>query len=264
MKRYTVPPLLRTIISRYKRVIFVSPHLDDAVFSAGQLITSISSYLPVRVISIFTQAGTPPYTLSAKKHLRICGYKNAHTLYDVRRREDISACDRMSADYQHLGLTDALWRQHPHPGLVTRFFSKIIPETIHLYPTYRLHVLSYKIPKPDPAPKLMSARLKSSLSDKTTLSFCPLAVNTHIDHLIVRNVCRQLTERLIYWLDYPYYRIPEKPILQFTDSAGLTNVSLPLNNSAKINLMRMYQSQFRATFPESLPRLPPERYYFKP
>ena len=52
-----------------KKVFFVSPHLDDAVFSAGNLLLTLAEKTEIMVINVFTQADTKPYTYSAKKYL---------------------------------------------------------------------------------------------------------------------------------------------------------------------------------------------------
>jgi hypothetical protein len=48
---------------------FLSPHLDDAVLSAGGLISSLSGNTSVTVVNIFTTAGEKN-TLSAKKSIQ--------------------------------------------------------------------------------------------------------------------------------------------------------------------------------------------------
>jgi hypothetical protein len=45
-------PLIAEIVARRKQCVFVSPHLDDAVFSAGSLISFFASRTDVTIAMV--------------------------------------------------------------------------------------------------------------------------------------------------------------------------------------------------------------------
>ena len=102
---------------------FISPHLDDAVFSAGGLMIFLAKKNPVTVVNVFTEAGDLPYTLSAKKYLSVCEVDDARKLFEQRRNEDQKVLEKVGVKVVNLGFVDALWRKKEG---VARF--KIIPE----------------------------------------------------------------------------------------------------------------------------------------
>src|SRR3989344_5876415 len=96
--------------------VFVSPHLDDSILSAGALMCHLSQKTKVTAITVFTEASPKPYTLSAKKFLYSCGYRNAQELFDARKKEDSNIFSGLGVEFRHLGFTDAAWRKKENPG----------------------------------------------------------------------------------------------------------------------------------------------------
>jgi LmbE family N-acetylglucosaminyl deacetylase len=81
------------------RVLVVSPHLDDAVFSLAEFL--VRDGLPSRrVLTVFTEAG--PATGTA--HARATGFSGPEEEFAARRREDAAAMARLGVAYEHLGL----------------------------------------------------------------------------------------------------------------------------------------------------------------
>ena len=74
------------------RRIFVSPHLDDAVFACGQWIAS--STRPV-VLTIF--AGAAPRDARLTVWDRECGFDEGDDVMALRRMEDRAALERLGA-----------------------------------------------------------------------------------------------------------------------------------------------------------------------
>lgn len=75
-----------------RRRLFVSPHLDDAVFACGEWIAS--SIRPA-VVTVF--AGSPPADAPLTRWDRECGFEDGDDVMDLRRGEDRAALDRLSA-----------------------------------------------------------------------------------------------------------------------------------------------------------------------
>ncbi|MCR4313010.1 MAG: PIG-L family deacetylase [Candidatus Roizmanbacteria bacterium] len=68
---------------------FISPHLDDAILSAGGLINYLKDRKKIKIITVFTEGDK---------------------LFLKRRIEDMNVCRYLGIEYLHLGFTDVLWR----------------------------------------------------------------------------------------------------------------------------------------------------------
>lgn len=245
---------------------FISPHLDDAVFSAGGLIAYLSRHTQVEIVTVFTSASPRPYTFSATQFLKQCAYADVDALFADRRNEDRSACAIIGITPVHLGHTDALWRKVSSPGILRRMLSRILPEFLHAYPTYRLHIIRGGVSRHDkPLSMVLGEELKKIVgTDKEHMLFCPLAVRSHIDHVLVRDVCLAVfaKERVILWEDFPYNianPIGEKDIAPF--AARAFSFDRPEEREKKLNMIRAYKSQAQAMFPDGNIPLVPEVYY---
>lgn len=182
-------------------VFFISPHLDDAVFSAGALISSLRQ--GATVITVFSDCSPPPETLSAKRFVRSCGFASAVQLFEERRREDIAVLEGARAKHVHLGFTDAAWRKKP--GWQTHPLGRIIPELVHLYPL-RPSKYAGRIRSEDRGlMKDLGDRLRGEIATGSVV-FCPAGTGRHVDHLIVRTVCERIFPETIFWDDLPYSR----------------------------------------------------------
>ena len=108
--------MLTEAIEQGVPLVVLSPHLDDAVLSCGALMIHAAKRTPVTVVTLFTEAGPPPYTLSARRYLRQVGAEDAESLYRQRRAEDRAALEPMGITWVHAGLTEALYRRRPGSG----------------------------------------------------------------------------------------------------------------------------------------------------
>ena len=107
--------LIREIQDAGSAVLFVSPHLDDAVLSCGALLSHLAGTCPVTVLTVFSAAAQPAKSgLAARKTLRGLGIADAEAHYEERRAEDIEVLKEAGASWIHLGLTDALFRRVGH------------------------------------------------------------------------------------------------------------------------------------------------------
>jgi LmbE family N-acetylglucosaminyl deacetylase len=229
---------------------FVSPHLDDALFSAGDLIFHLAKKVPVTVITVFTKATSGPYTLSAYSFLKQSGYKNVRTLYENRNKEDEKLLQDMGVRSVHLGYVDALFRQK-----ITKLnlLGKLVPELVHVYPTYRFHMAKGTISayERDTLIEDLGKRLKKHIKNKSIV-FAPAGIGNHVDHLITRDVCNKFFSPCIYWEDYPYNtRCPEQvDHNEWIVSHNLQRQELKTGWKEKVKLIKGYETQVDAIFPE--------------
>ena len=68
---------LEAIVDRGGPLVVLSPHLDDAALSCGAMMIHACQTIPVTVATLFTEAGPPPYTLSARRYLHQVGARDA-------------------------------------------------------------------------------------------------------------------------------------------------------------------------------------------
>lgn len=86
--------------------LVVSPHLDDAVFSAGQLLAGNPDAV---VVTVF--AGIPkPDTVDS--YDRACGFANSEQAMRHRRKEDETALAMLGAEAVHLDLFGIQYESH--------------------------------------------------------------------------------------------------------------------------------------------------------
>ena len=247
---------LDSIVKNKKACYFISPHFDDAVFSAGALMTYLAKHVSVTVINIFTKASEPPYTLSADMFLRQCGYNDAQKLFADREREDASVFKSINVKVINLSFSDALWRKKKHPGRLARFFPNIAGLSA-TYPTYKFHAIKGKIAKADLDTIVeIKDELKDKVRDADSVVFCPMGVGKHVDHVITRAVCDELFRDVIRWSDFPYNEKSQK------NSGGFQSFSFAEGLSKKRKLIEGYKSQYNAIFHAGL-TLRPEEFFYK-
>lgn len=187
-----------------KQVILLSPHFDDALFSAGGLLWQLKqNQIKTTVVNIFTQASNCKPTLSAKKFLQQVQATDAEALYIQREKEDHVALEDCATAVINLGFTEALWRtRKPKTSIIANLF----PEMNHIYPTYRWHIISGKIsPADTPLIEAITEKIRNILKNQQDyLVLCPLGIGNHVDHLVVKKAAENLAVPLIYWEDIPY------------------------------------------------------------
>lgn len=87
-------------------LVVVSPHLDDAVFSCGELLASSPG---ATVVTVF--AGMPAESWPLPDWDAACGFASARQAIAARRREDRAALERLGAQPCWLGCLDRQYRR---------------------------------------------------------------------------------------------------------------------------------------------------------
>ncbi|MDR5821608.1 PIG-L family deacetylase [Caballeronia sp. LZ043] len=88
-----------------RRLLVISPHLDDAVFSCGALLAAETDAL---VCTVF--AGTPEMPMVTGWDTE-CGFGDAHQAMEARRAEDIAALEILGARARHLSFLDSQYAE---------------------------------------------------------------------------------------------------------------------------------------------------------
>jgi LmbE family N-acetylglucosaminyl deacetylase len=175
--------------------IFLSPHLDDAVFSCGGLIYElVSAGNEVEVWTVF--AGDPPpgplSPLAQALHRR---WQTGPDAPAVRRGEDQTACELLGAHPVHLDIPECIYRVRSDNGL------PLIGSNEELFQP----LLEIELP--------LAARIADLLREqlrKGSRLVSPLAIGGHIDHHLVRTAAEALQRPLFYYGDYPYLATGEE------------------------------------------------------
>jgi hypothetical protein len=241
------PDFVKEIVKNKTHCYFISPHLDDAIFSSGELMAYLSNKVPVTVINVFTNAGDNRNTLSAKAFLKQSGFGNPDNLFKLRIGEDKRAMSSLGINSFYLGFTDALWRKTKRKGWINNILSKISPEFNRVYPTYRFNVISGKISSHDnEIKKEIKKKLKLLIeSGKNFQVFCPIGFGNHVDHLLVREACQEMFKGgVIYWGDFPYWLTTHQKN-KFISENSLAADVIPSLTDRKKDLFDFYQTQVK-------------------
>jgi LmbE family N-acetylglucosaminyl deacetylase len=183
------------------RLIYISPHLDDAVLSAGGLI--FDQARTGRRVEIWTVVcGFPPEgeltPLAQALHFQ-WGFASAEETVRVRRAEDERAASIVGAQAVHFDVPDCIYRRGADGE-----------------PLYPMGVFV----EPHPAESGLAARITSTLAarlEPDDVLFCPLTIGNHVDHVTVRKAAEGLGRPLQYFADIPYLLNAPEELKRFSD-----------------------------------------------
>jgi LmbE family N-acetylglucosaminyl deacetylase len=248
--------------------VVMSPHLDDAVLSCGALLAHLAPQHPITVVTAFTAAAPPPWSLPARRHLRAIGSADAELLFGQRRAEDREVLDELGVEVVHLGLRDALFRRagesadgRPGPGRRKGSWWRR-GRGWPAYPTFRFDAARGRVASCDAwLPAEVGARVgEITRASQTAVVFAPLGVGRHVDHLIIRRAAQDLRLRTVYYSDFPYSEtaVPEAG---FVRRAGLIPHPWLSGRAENANRIAGYRTQFAGLFPTGTVPMRPEIYW---
>lgn len=195
------------------RWIYLSPHLDDAVLSAGGLIyEQTHAHIPVEIWTFM--CGYPPVNevspLAEENHVK-WGFSSAREGIDIRREEDRTAAAIVGANVTHFDFLDCIYRRGATSGewLYTDIFVPPHAEDADL---------------PRQIVETIAARI---LPDDILV--CQLSVGSHIDHVLVRQAAELLGRPLLYDIDIPY--VLNKPEEFVPKSEGMNEATYSITEA---------------------------------
>ena len=205
--------------------IFLSPHLDDAVFSCGGLLSYLAEQgVPTKIVTIFSNQVSDPTQFTEYARSLHTRWGTGDDPYRIRKQEDTNACRLIGAEQVHLGFFECIYRFLPNGlPLVSsddELFGEIKPDEGELI-------------------RQVAEKIVGTTSGKY-ICVCPLGLGHHIDHQITRRAV-EMSQKPLYYADLPYAL--GLPVQVFT---GMTRLSfnIPDKNAtewAKANLL--YASQ---------------------
>jgi LmbE family N-acetylglucosaminyl deacetylase len=227
------------------QAIYLSPHLDDVVFSCGgQIFMQTSAGKPVLIVTIAT--GSPPRAAYSEfvqlLHERWGAAEAtnpAAAVFARRRAEDVAACSLLGAEYAHWDILDCIYRLDPGKGEQLYHTRDDIFGMVHPADELLLEQLAQRI-----------ARLPAH--DQL---FVPLTAGNHVDHQLTRAAAERAfaADQLFYYEDYPYVRDPEAltAVLRADGNGDWKPQVITLNEAAleaKVAAVLAYESQLSSFF----------------
>ena len=211
--------------------LYLSPHLDDVVFSCGGRIWQQGQASEsVVVVTVF--AGAPDPTASFSPYARELHERWGHPVEAVkeRQREDRQALALLGAEAVHWDYRDCIYRRTPRGDYAYASEAALWGE---------MH----------PSEAALAQRLTGRIRDLPLRPegalYVPLAVGGHVDHRIVRRAAEMCGRELIYYEDFPYAEDPEDVSAALAGRRWKSElVSLPPEAlEAKIAAIARYRSQ---------------------
>jgi len=208
--------------------VYLSPHLDDAIFSCGGLIArQTTAGDEVSVVTVC--AGDPPVgeltPFAYELHRRWGGEGSPMGL---RRAEDLVACGRVGASVVHLPLLDAIYRRSP--------------SGVALYPDGES---LFGDPAPEDAATVEQiAAALARVVPREAEVYAPLGLGGHVDHRLTRRAGEQLAAPRWYYRDVPY-ALRESPRQPDPMPAEAAEAALPLADG-EIDLWAAASGEYRS------------------
>ncbi|WP_328901268.1 PIG-L family deacetylase [Streptomyces sp. NBC_00441] len=212
--------------------LFVSPHWDDAVMSAGGLLAvRAGAACEDALLTVFAQVPVPPFSGFSRGFHTACGLGD--DIGERRAAEDRSAAAVLGVRLLQGDVLDAIYRRGPSGGWLYdgegRTFEPRAADD-DVFPRVR---------------GVVAAAVRERTPD---LMLAPFGIGGHVDHLLVRaavvSVGREQDIPVLLWEDQPYalrHRVPGAP--------GGVDVAIGEEAWArKIEATAAYASQLRMLF----------------
>lgn len=246
--------LVRITCSTCSPVVVLSPHLDDGVLSCGALLAYLAHQCDVTVVTVFTEAAPPPWSLPVRRRLRAVGM-DAETWFAHRRAEDTAVLAEIGAAVVHLGLREAPYRRSDGGTGPLRWWRW------PTYPTVRFDAHRGRIARADAGlPAEIGARVSEVVrAREARVIFVPLGIGRHVDHLLTRRAAHHLRQhlrsRIVYYSDFPYSETAA-PDRGFIQRAALASYPWLAGRAENAKRIAGYRTQLAILFPHGIPTSP--------
>jgi LmbE family N-acetylglucosaminyl deacetylase len=214
------------------RWIYISPHLDDAVLSAGGFIyEQTRAGDPVEIWTIV--CGFPPpgelTPLAQVLHFQ-WGTGTPEETVKLRRAEDMDAASILGANAVHFDVPDCIYRRGPDG------------EPLYLDIFAQPHEMEAHLPG-------QIAQTIAPLLKTDDQVVCQFGIGGHVDHILVRQAVERLKRPLWYAADLPY--LFNQPGELAPKTAGMKAVMHPITEAglaAWVEAILAYKSQLSSLF----------------
>ncbi|MDX1686422.1 MAG: PIG-L family deacetylase [Candidatus Promineifilaceae bacterium] len=172
-------------------LLYLSPHLDDAVLSCGgQIYMHTEAGRSVLVVTFMAGEPRTDTRSTLAEYLHHNWGVTAETAVARRRAEDKAACRRLGADTLHLSVPDCIYRVHPESGQPLYTSDEALFGEVDESEAYLIEELVGKMSRLPAAGRILG----------------PLGVGHHVDHQLTKKAAERHfgREHLVYYEDYPY------------------------------------------------------------
>jgi LmbE family N-acetylglucosaminyl deacetylase len=226
------------------RYIFLSPHMDDAILSAGSFLIQLTGKnLPITVVTIFSEFGSLPISWDSRKYIFHSGFLRLSSFIKARKLEEDAVMKALNISSILLKFIDGGFRKTDSGKLIYQNHDELMNGTISINDVSLIHNIE--------------KRLRVIIKRDDVL-VAPLGVGGHADHLIVNKVSLLFPNKILYWLDQPYARNLR---LIRPNFSGYKVKNTIRKSRKKEKLVRLYKSQFSQLFPSDSFDLPDETFY---
>jgi LmbE family N-acetylglucosaminyl deacetylase len=168
--------------------IYLSPHLDDAVFSCGGLIFQQTNRGEEVLILTICSGDPPKEGLSEYAQELHERWMEGESPVASRRGEDQRACLVLGAGYKHMDIQDGIYRvneggNHLYPSMAATF-GEVDSDEIKLIDA-------------------IAAQIEDLTQNKSNL-YVPMCYGGHVDHRLTRFAAESTLLPLNYYRDLPY------------------------------------------------------------
>ena len=211
------------------KILVLSPHADDAVFSCFDHIKGlIRSGHYVSVCTIFSKFTPSSLGDDVRGYMANSGFTDTHLFEKARQQEDKKAL-------QYLGV------KFMTPRLIDGAFQVYRGKSV--YPTFG-ELFSGRIAKNDIRVLVLADYLrKVSISFDRVIS--PIGIGSQADHVITEYCAKKYIEwgKLSYYYDVPYYFFLRNWKRKYIHALLRMRISLRWITQEKIHCMKYYRSQ---------------------
>lgn len=168
--------------------IYLSPHIDDAVYSCGGLIWEQTQVGQMVEIWTICAGDPPPGPLSPFAQELHTRWETGIEAGQIRRAEDLRAGARVGAVVRQFDLPDCIYRRDPITGEAWYASEAAIFGAVH--------------PADTGVAWLVNQLITNLPLDAQVV--CPLALGNHVDHQVVRVAAEKVGCVRWYYADFPY------------------------------------------------------------
>ncbi|MGH3907128.1 MAG: PIG-L deacetylase family protein [Pseudonocardiaceae bacterium] len=220
-------------MSTPRRVLAISPHLDDAALSAGATLAEFAARgAAVDVFTLFAAAPRQPLSAVARAFHAKCGLPRDASAGALRIDEDRAAMDQLGVRAHHCGFLDAIYRRAPDGRWLCEQDRAMFDDLL-LDPAGLLSEVTHEV-----------RRILDAVRPDLVLTCA--AVGDHIDHRLTRAavLVATATVPLLLWEDLPY--AIGRPS---TTATPLTPTASPEAWERKWSAVACYTTQIRMLWP---------------
>lgn len=220
---------------KQRKILILSPHLDDAVFSCFDFIHAQTC--EVQVITVFTQFQEMHLPVHILEYLQASGFSSVAAFQKARLQEDVHAMKLLGCKWRHLDYIDGGFR---------------VEKNVPYYPTTQ-DLFSGQFHPKDYGVIDKLSNFITQFKDAYDLVVTPYGVGKHVDHLIVRKTSEESVEqkKLLYYLDFPYVQsLRNWECRLFRDVFTTRHFFFP--TQAKRSALNVYHSQSKFLFSQGV------------